>query len=1246
MLKPHVERIAKWKPEELNYPADLPISSKRQEILAALHSSQVVVVSGATGSGKSTQLPKICLEAGLCRRGFIGCTQPRRIAAVSLAHRVGEELKSLGRGLVGYRIRFRDSLGPQTIIKFMTDGILLAEANNDRLFESYDVIIVDEAHERTLNIDFILGMLKQVIKLRRDLRVIIASATIDPEKFSGFFDNAPVVEIPSRTYPVEVRYRPIPDEDDVTYIDAAVDAVDDLVAEVKGDILVFMPTERDIREAVQRLREKSYHNTEIYPLYARMAAWQQADIFAVTPHRKIIVATNVAETSLTIPNVECVVDTGLARVPQYSPKTGTQALPIVKISRASAEQRKGRCGRTKPGICVRLYDEEDFLQRPEFTPPEIRRSNLAEVILRMLYLGLGSVDEFPFMDPPPKTAIKDGYAVLRELGAVEQNTELTTMGRKMARFPLDPRLSRILIEAGRRGATDEVLTIVSALSIQDPRERPFGEEEIADMVHGLFVHPRSDFVTLLNIWKAYHREAERAPSRNALRAWCRKHFLSYRRIQEWISVRDELRAVLSEQRMLKKSKKTADYKDVHCSIISGFLTKVAMHEGKGKYRTVHGKELYLHPSSGVKGEPKWIVAAEVVETSRTFARIVAEIEPEWIEEVGIHLCRKSYFDVHWHSGKGNVVAFEKVHFGSLPVVERRPVIYGRVNPGEARKVFITEALVDGRIGRSFDFIEYNRRIIEEVRETEEKIRRRGLVVDRDRLYGFYSCRIPENVWSLRAFEKFIRARGGDDFLKLSREDVLREALSEDLERLFPGRIKIGQMEIELVYRFSPGSDEDGVTAIVPVNWLASLPAEPFDWLVPGYLEEKVTFLLKGMPRDVRRRFIPLAETVKKVLADMSWGQGNFWHRLSEAVYRITGMKIAPEEWRSVELPVYLQFRFEIVDGEGRVIASGRDLEELRKTAPISYEDDLWERARKKWEREGIEDFPEDIPEEIMIGEDGTGHKRFAYPGVVEEFGRICIRLFPVRYEAMIANEKGILVLIRRVLHQDLKKLVKCWTPPEDLRGALFFMQKEGPFPGLFVDFLIKDLFELRGPVPFDMNGLRKKLERVRHELALKGMERFQKVCEILRERDLVRRKIERYREKQGKEVPAVSERMACMENELEQLVPPDFLNQYCFDDFDKLLKCLKALNIRVDRAYTSPDKDVEKERTIRPFETKLEELKKRIQSRPDALMLKRFYEELRWLVEALKIQVFAPEVKPWQKVSFRYVEEFLEKCPN
>lgn len=1253
MGDPSGEQKINWRPEDLNYPRDLPIVSRRQDIIAALQSHQVVVVSGATGSGKSTQLPKICLEAGLRHKGFIGCTQPRRIAAVSLAHRVAEELKALGTNLVGYKIRFHDTLGPRSIIKFMTDGILLAEAHNDPMFSSYDVIIVDEAHERTLNIDFLLGMLKKVLSFRSDLRVVVASATLDPEKFSKFFDNAPVIEIPSRTYPVEVRYEPIPDEDEVTYVEAAVDAVDRLIGQgVRGDILVFMPTERDIREAVQKLRERSYYNTEVYPLYARMASWQQAQIFASTPHRKIIVATNVAETSLTIPNIECVVDTGLARISQYSPRTGTQALPILKISRASAEQRKGRCGRTKPGICVRLFEEEDLLQRPEFTPPEIRRSNLAEVILRMLYLGLGKVEEFPFLDPPPRSAIKDGYAVLRELGAIEQTqgtggekVELTALGREMARFPLDPRLSRILLEAGRRGVTEEVLIIVSALSIQDPRERPFGEEEIADEIHGAFSHPESDFVTLLNIWRAYHQEVERSSSRNALREWCRRNFLSFKRMQEWISVRDELKAILAEQKGLKKSRKAADYKDIHCSILSGFLARVAMHEEKGKYRTVQGKELYLHPSTMVKGQPRWIVSAEIVETTRTFARTVAKIDPEWIEEVGSHLCKRNYFEAHWDPKKGNVIAFERVHLGNLPVIDRRPVVYGKVNPREARRIFIMEALVEGKIGRSFDFIEYNQHVLEDVKKTEEKLRRRGLVADRDWLYEFYSRRIPEDIWSLRAFEKFIRQRGGDEFLKLSRNDVLREALSEDLDQLFPGRIKIGEREIELVYRFSPGSDDDGVTAIIPVTWLSSLPSEPFEWIVPGYLEDKVTYLLKGMPRDVRRQFIPLAETVRKVLAHMSWGEGNFYRKLGEAVSRVTGLNISSEEWKSVEIPLYLRFRFEVVDNEGRIVACGRDLDELRKIAPLCHEDNLWKEARSRWEREGIEDFPEDIPEEIVIGEDAKGRKVYAYPGIVEESGRISVRLFPSRYEAMMTNKKGMIALIRRILHQELKKLSKYWALPEDLRGASFFMKVDRPFHDLFAEFLIRDLFDLHGPVSFNTGELRRKMVEFQKELAVKAMERFQKVCEILREREALRRKIERYREKQNKDVPAIDERLDRISKDLERLIPSDFLYRYRYDDFDKLLRCLKALHIRVDRAYASPDKDREKEKMIYLFEVELGKLEYSAENRAHDLVLRRYVDELRWLVEALKIQIFAPEVKPWQKVSPRYVEEFLEKCP-
>lgn len=1238
------------------YPSELPIVQKKAEVIRTLHSHRVLIVAGATGSGKSTQLPKICMEAGVRRRGLIGCTQPRRIAAISLARRVSEELGMVGSHLVGYKVRFQDRIGPKTIIKFMTDGILLTEAHRDPLFSSYDVIIVDEAHERTLNIDFIIGMLKKVLEARYDLRIIISSATIDPEKFSKAFDNAPVIYIPSRTYPVEVQYEPIieiEDDEIITYVDAAVESVEKLVRKgVRGDMLVFMPTERDIRETVKRLKERSFYNTEIYPLYARMASWQQNRIFSPTPHRKIIVATNVAETSLTIPNIECVIDTGLARISQYSPRTGTQGLPILKISRASAEQRKGRCGRTGPGICVRLFDEEDFLERPEFTPPEIKRSNLADVILRMLYLGLGDVEDFPFLDPPPKSAVKEGYAVLKELGAIYETTVdgekkryLTSIGKKMARLPLDPRLGRILLEAERRKALRDVLIIVSALSIQDPRERPFGEEEAADAAHAVFLDPKSDFLTLLNIWKAYQQEVESRASRSHMRSWCREHFLSFRRMQEWIAVHDEIKNILYEEKLVRIKNVQADYEAIHCSILSGFLWRVAMHEERERYRGVAGRELYLFPGTSIRGTPKWIVAAEVVETSRTFARMAAQIEPEWIEHVGRHLCTRTYFEPRWVPEKGNVMAFERILLGNLPIIEQRPIVYGKVNPEEARKIFIREALVDGKLKYQFNFMQYNRQIIKEVQEAEEKIRRRGLLVDDEKMCEFYEARIPKGIWSLRTFEKFLRDRDKEDLLKMSRHDVLREIISDDVQGLFPGHIKVGDLEIQLKYRFSPGSEKDGVTAIIPVTRLPLLPSEPFEWLVPGYVEEKVAQLLKGLPRDIRRRLIPLARTIKKVMEYLPYGVGNFWNALSEAVYRVSGVKIPAEEWKSVEIPLYLHFSFEIVDDTGKVIAAGRNLDELRCTAPPIYEDSTWKLAKMRWERECIEGFPEDIPEQIEVGVDSMGHIRLAYPGLVEEEGRVWVRLFPSRADAMKASETGIIALIMQVLSSQIKKLSRHWMLSEKLLGVVSFMGTARSFQEAFILFFLRDVFGVYGPQRFDMSGLRRQVTDITPKLALLGMERFEKVRSVVREREAVRRKIEQYRQKHQGQIPAVRERMDCLMVELEELVPPDFLERYRYEDMEKILRSLKALGIRIDRAYTSPEKDLEKEKVIQPFREELLKLGEQFNKRPDDMVLRSYMEKFQWMIEDYKIQVYAPEIRPSEKISAKILKEFLEKRP-
>ena len=1292
-------------PPSISYPSELPIVAKKNEIIQLISNHRVIVVAGTTGSGKSTQIPKMCLEAGRGLKGFIGCTQPRRIAAIALARQVARELGSNWQHIVGYKIRFQDTTTPGTTIKFLTDGMLLAEAQQDKLFTSYEVIMIDEAHERSLNIDLIIGMLRNVVSERDDLTVIISSATIDPQKFADAFSQSlgtevPVVDIPSKLYPVEVIYRPWEsesDSDEWNYVDQAVDVVEELIRTEKhpylrGDILVFMPTERDIREAVQRLSERDLGNVRVYPLYARQASWEQEKIFEPSPHRKIIVATNVAETSLTIPNISFVVDTGLARISHYSPKTGIRSLPILPISRASADQRKGRCGRTGPGVCIRLYSEEDYLSRQEFTPPEIKRSNLAEVILRMLALELGDIESFPFLDPPHRTAIREGFITLRQLGAIDDDGKLTPMGRIMARLPLDPRLSRILIEARRRRALREVLVIVAALNVQDPRKRPLGEEDTADKMHELFADPRSDFLSLLNIWKAFHREVDAGASRSKQKEWCRRHFLSYRIMREWINVYEELVEILEELGELELPESQPDYEAIHCSLLSGFLGStgglVAMHEGRGRYRGARDKEVFIFPGSFVKNNPPWIMAAEVVETSRVFARYVAEIDPAWIEDVGRHLCHYSYRDPHWDQKRGAVIAFEKVAYQGLPIVEDRIVSYGRVNPAEAREIFIREALVEGKLEKTYPFMIHNEKILQELRDAEERIRRRGVVVDSEALVRFYDARLPQGIFDARSFDRFMKGFRKTDrrsrerkektserypmdrHLRMTKEDLLKEALSEDMEYNFPGHIRIFGTEFPLTYRFSPGSEEDGITITVPLSSVDLIRKAHRDgilgWTVPGYLEEKVLHILRGLPKALRREIMPIQDTVKEVLRHLYRSdmlpQESFWVALSAALEAVRGLKVAPGELSNIDLPFHLSFRIEVVDSSGKVRAAGRNIEDLIEKAPKDYQDDRWEEAKKRWERKGLKEFPQEpFPDRIEVVNEPSIGVVYAYLGLVDE-GKgagVAVRLFKSALEAQRETSKGLFRLYEEAIRPSLAKHASSWVIPQKLHQASFFMISNEGMPALnerLKRFIITDMFSIPELVPISSVVWEKVAERVefvRKHLFILGRERLEAVLALIEKRESVRKKIQKYAEKVHGIAPGtlVKERMEELTKELNELVPPNFLEFYRLDDVKMALGLVSCLDERVDRCYASPEKDKSKESLVMPYVERYARLKAYVAANPDDEEMKAMAHRFRWLLAGYKATVFTPEAFQRRfgtgvarNYSLKVLEEEWKKC--
>ncbi len=1281
----------------VRYPSELPITSKRQEILDALKNHQVVVITGETGSGKSTQIPKMCLEAGLGASGWIGCTQPRRIAAVTLANRVAEELGGAGPALVGYKIRFRDRTRRSNRIKFMTDGILLAEAQTDRLFRSYGAIVVDEAHERSLNIDFLLGMLKGVLPKRPDLRVVITSATINPEKFSQAFGSAPIVEVSGRTFPVQVIYRPVsaPDEDpeEVTHIDQTLASIQEIQSITRpgddGDTLVFMPTESDIRETVQRLEELRLRNTLVMPLFGRMAAPDQRKIFESTPQHKIIVATNIAETSITIPGVRYVVDTGLARISQYNAGSGTQGLPVVPVSRASADQRKGRCGRLGPGICFRLYSEEDYLSRPPYTLPEIQRANLAEVILRMLFLRLEDIREFPFLDPPSPGAVRDAFSVLRELGAVDDRRRLTPSGRIMARLPLDPRMARMLVQANTEGALREMVILASVLSIQDPRERPLEKEAAADQKHAAFRDPRSDFVTFLKIWGASLRAEAPTPenppeafepgdpfllqegttpvappqesdveareatlpggappekkvgSRSAsrLRKFCRENYLSYLRMREWRDVHDEIRDLLEEMKGFRINERPASYEGIHRAVLSGYLSHLAVRKEKNLYMGPRNRRLTIFPGSALFGKGgSWIVSADVVRTSRLYARHVATIEPQWAEELGKHLCRSSYSEPHWEKDRGQVAAYERVTLYGLPIVERRKVNYHRVNPREARSIFIRSALMTGEIRERHGFLEHNGKLIEQIRELENMTRRRDLLAEEEKIYEFYDSRLPDFA-DARSLARFVK-EGGDALLRMKEEDLLQAPVDLEVMEQYPKFLASRDVRLPLRYAFQPGESEDGVTVSIPSHLLPRLRPEVFPWLVPGMLREKVTALFKALPKAVRRGLVPLAGTVERVIPCLAFGEGDFFEELSRCVQKVAGVRISPDQWSREALPDHLQMRFELLDPQGRIMAAGRDLPPLVSGLLGEAPDHAWDTARRRWEREGLVswDFG-DLPREIEIGTDSLGNPQYAYPMLVAEEKGVALRLCRDPIQARRETRRGLLRLVEEAFASELKQLKRQWAFPDHMNAAVFFMGGRTQADRKLREFILREIFELRDPQWPDRSEFLRRVDRAKGHLAQMGGGLWEEVLGVVQQRSLAQSELRRFLA-MGRGNAAVQERLSLLLGELEELLPGDFLDRYGASCLRHMSRYLRALTLRAERAYAAPEKDRLKSESLETHRARYRKMLEYLQDRQrDLPSLQQFLEDFRWMLEEYKVSLFAPEVRTRLRVSPRRLEE-------
>jgi ATP-dependent helicase HrpA len=995
-------------PASIGYSDELPVSARRSELLATIRDNPVVIVAGETGSGKSTQLPKMCLELGRGVRGAIAHTQPRRLAARTIAERIADELGVPLGAAVGYAVRFNDRTSANTLLRVMTDGLLLAEIARDRLLRRYDTVIVDEAHERSLNIDFLLGYLKLILPKRPDLKVIVTSATIDVERFSEHFDGAPVVEVSGRTYPVEVRYRP--PQKDADQIDAIGDAVQELQRARRGDVLVFLSGEREIRDAADALSGRLGAGAEILPLFARLSSREQHRVFRPGNGNRVVLATNVAETSLTIPGIRSVVDVGTARVSRYSARLKVQRLPIEAVSQASADQRKGRCGRTSDGICIRLYSEDDFAERPQFTDPEIRRTNLASVILQMAALGLGDIEAFPFIEPPDGRQIRDGVNLLGELGALTTARRLTPLGRRLARLPVDPRMGRMVLEADRVGCAEEVVVIAAALSIQDPRERPLDERAQADASHARFADADSDFIAYLNLWRYLERQAD-ALSRSQFRKTLKGEYIHYLRVREWQDLVERLRADAREVDVQFHPGRTAEARDIGIALLSGLLSHIGLRDkARGDYLGARGARFAIFPGSGLaKKSPDWIMAAELVETSRLWGRTVARIDPRWIEPLAGDLVRREISEPRWDQHRAGVVATERVTLYGLPVVTGRRVDYGRIDPVLSRELFIRRALIDGEWDAVHDFLAENQRRVAEVEALEERSRQRGLLAAEEVLHDFFAARIPEDVVSGRHFNRWWRDVRHQDPDRLTYpRSLLHAGAADNAGR--PSTWKQGDLELRLTYRFEPGAPDDGVTVHVPLAMLGTVRDAGFDWLVPALREELVTALIRGLPKEQRRLLVPAPEVAKAVVGALRPREGRIVDQVAEQLGRLRSVRVTAEDIDTTKLPPHLRLTFSVEDDRGAVLARGDDLAEVRGRLRPQLRAELTT-AHAGLERTGLTDWPGQaaLPEVVTLP--GTGGAVRGYPALVDESETAGVRVLETPAAAAASMRAGTLRLL-------------------------------------------------------------------------------------------------------------------------------------------------------------------------------------------------------------------------------------------
>ncbi|GAA0912115.1 ATP-dependent RNA helicase HrpA [Nonomuraea longicatena] len=1214
----------------VTYPEELPVSQRRDDILAAIRDHQVVIIAGETGSGKTTQIPKICLELGRGVRGLIGHTQPRRIAARTVAERIADELGTDLGQTVGYKVRFTDQGGDRTLVKLMTDGILLAELQHDRLLEQYDTLIIDEAHERSLNIDFILGYLKQLLPQRPDLKVVITSATIDPDRFSRHFGDAPIIEVSGRTYPVEVRYRPIDEDDDQTQ--GIVDACKELVLEGPGDILVFLSGEREIRDAADALGKADFRNTEILPLYARLSAAEQHRVFQRHTGRRIVLATNVAETSLTVPGIKYVVDPGYARISRYSHRTKVQRLPIEAISQASANQRKGRSGRTSDGICIRLYEEEDFLGRAEFTDPEILRTNLASVILQMTSIGLGDIEAFPFVEPPDKRQVRDGVNLLQELGAFDAGGQLTPVGRKLATLPADPRLARMVLEAEKNGCLREVMVIVSALSIQDPRERPADKQQQSDEKHRRFADPESDFLTYLNLWN-YLKDRQKELSSSAFRRLCKAEFLNYLRVREWQDIYSQLRQALG----LQPNSALADPRQVHASLLVGLLSHIGVKDVVDKQRGQDGRRpiqeyvgarnarFAIFPGSALaKKQPQWLMSAELVETSRLWARVNAKIEPDWVEPLAQHLVKRSYSEPHWEKNQGAVIALEKVTLYGVPLVVGRKVNYGRIDPELSRELFIRHALVEGDWDSHHAFLRENRRLLGEVEELEARARRRDIMVDDEALFDFYEQRVPADVVSARHFDSWWKQVEDKSLLTFTPEMLVNEG-ADVSTRDYPDTWRQLGQRMRLTYQFEPGADADGVTVHVPLQVLNQVESDGFDWQIPGLRQELVTALIRTLPKNLRRNFVPAPNFAKQVLQGVSPAGEPLLEAVERELLRLTGVRVPHDAWQLDQVPDHLRITYRVIDDRKRTVAEGKDLVELKKRlAPrvrktlSAAGDDLERTGLHTW---SLGTLPKVFEQGRMKG----------YPALVDEGGSVGVKI----YETEAEQRRSMWTGTRRLL------LLNVTNPARSLLGGLSNAAKltlsrspHGGAVALFDDLVNASVDKLTADVggpAWDPVSFDRLHQHVRAELHDTSQQVLGRVEQVLSAWHTVGTQLA------GLRASAATDDVR---DQLGKLVYPGFITATGTARLADLSRYLRAIERRLTKLPEEPWRDDEWMARVHKVEDDYHDLLDRL---PPVRRADKDVREIRWMIEELRVSFFAQTLGTPTPISEKRIAKAMDR---